>query len=103
MLEQAELAKSLPQTAFHVKTTETNLEMIREVACKVFGGALANRQKITYRLAEPENDQWKDEQKLYDQLGVPCDPKGLTLITPKLLNEAKARAKRIPGIGELHQ
>lgn len=105
ILQQAELEKSLPQAAYHVKTTETNLDMIKEVARKAFGTALANRQKISYHLAYSEDEQSKGAEAdalakldpaLYAQLGIPADPKGLTLITPKLLDEAKARAKAHP-------
>ena len=105
VLEQAELEKSLPQNAYHVKTTETHLDMIREVARKAFGPALANRQKISYHLADSEDEQSKGaeadklvklDSALYDQLGVPCDSKGLTLITSKLLDKAKERAKAHP-------
>lgn len=85
LLEQDELAKTLPSTAYKVNTSETRLDVIRQVASEAFGSTLANRQKLSYQIVTGSDEAGRQVAKT---LGVALAADGKTQIKPGARNTA---------------
>ncbi|MCD6304114.1 MAG: protein translocase subunit SecD, partial [Planctomycetes bacterium] len=55
ILTRQELQRNLPPSRYQVSTTETNLELIQQVADKAFGNALARRVECSFKPAAEED------------------------------------------------
>ncbi|MCK5557592.1 MAG: hypothetical protein KAJ01_04400, partial [Candidatus Hydrogenedentes bacterium] len=76
VLEKSELEANLPQTAYQISTTVTNVKLIRNVVNEAFGEALQRRLPCKFVLAGDKN---------IPSMGVSLSPGGQTRITPDLL------------------